>query len=147
MMPYALIEQGLVSALQELIRNINELENNKMKIKFITNLINLESLANSNEKNRLNSSLEVSIFRIVQEVIGNSLKHAEATNFEINLNQEKNELVLFLNDNGKGFEINQITNSKGLGWKNIYSRVAMAKGKIDVLSKNGMTIQIKFPLL
>ena len=145
MMPYALIEQGLVSAIKELTQNINRLENNTMKIGFITNLTNYD--------NRLNSSLEVSIFRIVQEVISNSLKHAEASRFEISLNQEKsktnatqNEIVLFLKDNGKGFEINQITESKGLGWKNIYSRVAMAKGKIDVLSENGMTISIIFPL-
>jgi len=146
MMPYALIEQGLVSAIKELTENINELENNKMKIDFITNLINIEN----NDYNRLNSSLEVSIFRIVQEVIGNSLKHSDASQFEISLNQEtdsKNtELILLLKDNGKGFETNQITETKGLGWKNIYSRVAMAKGKIDVLGKNGMMIEIKFPL-
>ncbi len=147
MMPYALIEQGLVSAIKELTQSINKLENNTMKIVFSTNLTNLES---NNEYNRLNSSLEVSIFRIVQEVIGNSLKHSEASQFEISLNQEtdsKNtELILLLKDNGKGFETNQITESKGLGWKNIYSRVAMAKGKIDILGKNGMTIEIKFPL-
>ncbi|WP_375560775.1 tetratricopeptide repeat protein [Bernardetia sp. OM2101] len=142
MMPYALIEQGLVSAIKELTNNINELENNKMKIVFSTNLINQEVATH-----RLNSSLEVSIFRIVQEVIGNSLKHAEATQFEISLNQEQNNIILHLKDNGKGFEANQITNSKGLGWKNIYSRVVMAKGKIDILSENGMTIKIKFPLM
>lgn len=153
MMPYALIEQGLVSAIKELTQNINTLENNKMKIDFSTNLTsltNLENLVSSTENNRLNSSLEVSIFRIVQEVIGNSLKHSEATNFEISLNQETNskntELILLLKDNGKGFDTNQITESTGLGWKNIYSRVAMAKGKIDILGKNGMTIEIKFPL-
>lgn len=143
MMPYALIEQGLVSALQELIQNINELENNTMKIDFSTNLINQELI-----NNRLHSSLEVSIFRIVQEVIGNSLKHAEATQFEINLNQKtSSEILLILKDNGKGFETSQITESKGLGWKNIYSRVAMAKGKIDILSENGIAINIIFPLI
>ncbi|WP_338812973.1 tetratricopeptide repeat protein [Bernardetia sp. Wsw4-3y2] len=144
MMPYALIEQGLVSAIKDLIQNINEVENNKMKISFSTNLINQESL-----QERLNSSLEVSIFRIVQEVIGNSLKHAEANQFEITLNQKiedaNPEILLLLKDNGKGFETTQITESKGLGWKNIHSRVAMAKGKIDILSKNGMTIHITFP--
>ncbi len=136
MMPYALIEQGLASALQELIENINELEKNKMKIDFSTNLI----------INRLNSSLEVAIFRIIQEVIGNSLKHAEATHFEISLKQKENKIELILKDNGKGFQENQIRESKGLGWKNIYSRVAMAKGKIDVVSESGMNIKIKFPL-
>ncbi len=141
MMPYALIEQGLVSALQELTQNINDLENNTMKISFITNLINYE-----NENNRLISSLEISIYRIVQEVIGNSLKHAEATQFEVSLDRENTNVVLILKDNGKGFELSQITESKGLGWKNIYSRVAMAKGKIEVLSENGMSIKINFPL-
>ena len=141
MMPYALIEQGLVSAIKELSQNINDLENNAMKVDFSTNLTHQESL-----ENRLNSSLEVSVFRIVQEVIGNSIKHAEANKFEILLNREKNILFLTLKDNGKGFDAHKISESKGLGWKNIYSRVAMAKGKIDVSSKNGMIIKIEFPL-
>lgn len=138
MMPYALIEQGLVSAIGELTQNMNDLENNQMQVSFETNL--------EEQKNRLNASLEVSIFRIVQETIGNSIKHAGASRFEIILKKEQQHLFLSLKDNGKNFDIEKVRESKGLGWKNIYSRVAMAKGKIDVSNQEGMSIKIQFPL-
>lgn len=84
------------------------------------------------------------IFRIVQEGIGNSIKHGKAKCININLAYNPNEMILTLIDDGKGFDTRLLTESKGLGLRNMQARAQML-GSIDISSENeqGTTISLK----
>ncbi len=134
--PRVLEEKGLEEAVAELVRQINQ--SKQIKIDYSA----------KNLKKRLNEVLEVSCYRLVQEVVHNMIKHAEATEIKIAFRQNPNQIFLELSDNGKGFDVNQIKGSTGIGWDNIYSRVSMLNGDIKINSKKdfGTTIQFMFSL-
>jgi len=90
----------------------------------------------------------LSLYRIIQEILGNAVKYAEATLIQINLYLEKDNLIIVVNDNGKGISDSGMTKSKGLGWKNITARVNLLRGKIKVESEpaKGIKISITIPL-
>jgi len=74
----------------------------------------------------LTSNDKLQLFRIVQEVINNMLKHAKATEILINLRTTGSLVSLTIKDNGVGFDTTQL--SKGLGIKNIELRTQILKG-------------------
>lgn len=84
------------------------------------------------------------IFRIVQEAVGNAIKHGKAKCININLAYNPNEMILTLIDDGKGFDTRLLTESKGLGLQNMQARAQML-GSIDISSENeqGTTISLK----
>ncbi|UUC47324.1 sensor histidine kinase [Flavobacterium cerinum] len=86
------------------------------------------------------------IFRILQELINNSLRHGKATRITINFDIDKNETHCHYSDNGKGFDTKEIKKLAGLGMKNIESRVAMLHGTLKVESEinKGIQVTIKF---
>ncbi len=71
----------------------------------------------------LNKQLEIALFRVVQEFINNSIKHSNAGRINIELNATKNIASILLKDNGTGFNITEAQNSKGMGLKNVKSRL------------------------
>lgn len=85
------------------------------------------------------------IFRIIQEALNNTLKHANAESFFVSIHQSKDIIHITLSDDGKGYDPSQIKNSNGL--KNIEQRVASCNGIVRVYSKENMgtTITIKLP--
>ena len=124
-MPNSLIKYGLEPALKDLINKINITD--KVNV-----LLNIEGI---NE--RLNESMEIALFRIIQEMLNNNLKHSEATEIIINLKNKNNNISLEIDDNGKGFDTSKIAESTGIGWKNIYSRTELLNGKVTVNSESG----------
>jgi len=76
---------------------------------------------------------KVQITRIIQEIITNIVKHANATQMCLHLKQTKNYMALLISDNGKGYDVAE--NSKGLGTKNIETRVQYLKGTYKVKSQ------------
>jgi signal transduction histidine kinase len=90
----------------------------------------------------------VAVYRVIQEVINNMLKHARANRIYVTLQRDGNALHLSMADNGVGFDQALVTQSKGLGWKNIFSRIAMLNGNIDVQTNPGAgtSINIQFAL-
>ncbi len=136
LMPAALMELGLQEALEDMIHKINE--SKLMNIKF--SMVGIEA--------RLLAPIEVAVYRVVQEVINNMIKHSKADQIEINLIGKENTLHLSISDNGVGFEKEMITKSKGLGWKSVFSRIAMLKGNIVVDSQpgKGTNINIQFAI-
>ncbi|QHI38602.1 Signal transduction histidine-protein kinase/phosphatase DegS [Kordia antarctica] len=82
---------------------------------------------------------KVQITRIIQEIITNIIKHANATQAVVHLKQTKNYMALLISDNGNGYDVEK--NSKGLGTKNIETRVQYLKGIYKVTSelKKGTT--------
>jgi two-component system NarL family sensor kinase len=136
LMPATLMKVGLVSALDELVLKINMVG----QVQVVFNAKGLEE--------RLPSNFEITIYRIVQEVINNALKHSLAKNIYIDLAKNKQQLYLSISDNGVSFEKDVIEKSSGIGWQNIFSRISMLGGKIDVDSKKdmGSTITIVLPV-
>jgi signal transduction histidine kinase len=90
---------------------------------------------------------ELSIYRIVQEVLNNMVKHAEANHININILQNEKQLLIQIKDDGKGFNTKNINEGKGLGWKNIQARVKMLNGKLEITSEKltGTEIEISIP--
>jgi two-component system, NarL family, sensor kinase len=135
MMPNALMRLGLVAAIKELVGNINAAK--VLRIDF-----------NTNVEGSLGKSMDITIYRIVQEVLNNMMKHAQADHIVMEITKEKENLNISISDNGIGFDTSLINESKGLGWKGIYSRVSMLDGtiKLDSILKKGTIIYINLKL-
>lgn len=98
---------------------------------------------------RLENSLEISIFRIIQELVTNIIKHAEATEATIHITNHEDSLNIMVEDNGKGFNLNEVTKSnKGMGISNVEKRVEHLNGTVTIESEinKGSTIIIDIPL-
>jgi len=102
---------------------------------------------------QLNKSLEIAIFRITQEFINNSIKHANPDNITIDLKESNNRLLFHLKDDGIGFDQAQIQQKKhvhgsGMGLKNVTSRVASFNGTFKLISQpnEGTRYNIQIPL-
>lgn len=124
---------GLADALQELAEEACF----GRKIIFQNNI----SIAH---EEKLNKDVRLMIYRIVQEQLNNIVKYAEATKITITL-QTKNDITLIIQDNGIGFNPQQ--KAKGIGLKNIQSRVEFYAGELHILSApgKGCSLMIKIP--
>lgn len=89
------------------------------------------------EENFLTSQSELHLFRIVQELLNNSMRHGKATEIQLFLTGKENKLNLTYKDNGKGFDAAGITHKKGLGLRNIESRIELLQATITYNSKPG----------
>jgi signal transduction histidine kinase len=85
---------------------------------------------------RLDTSLEIAVFRIVQEFISNAIKHGKASKIDILFSQTTRLARIILQDNGKGFDISKVR-SGGMGLKNIQSRVKAHNANVQISSKPG----------
>lgn len=94
----------------------------------------------------LSSKQAVNIFRIVQEVLNNAIKHASASKLLIDVKQQGNLLLIFISDDGVGFNLD--AQSEGYGLKNIKARVADINGSLEIHTKTGAGSQfdIRFTL-
>jgi signal transduction histidine kinase len=133
MMPEALTKFGLKEALHDFCSSI---DNSKTEVK----------LRFYGEEKRIDQKLEISLYRIVQELINNALKHANATEIAVLIVQEEQRIHLTVQDNGKGFDTEALKTSKGAGLPNIRSRVESLNGHLDVYSKpdKGTEISVEF---
>ncbi len=98
---------------------------------------------------RIDNSLEISIFRIIQELVTNVIKHANATKGIIHLTNHEDSINIMVEDNGKGFNPNQVTKTnKGMGISSIDKRVEHLDGKLTIESEKfkGTTVIIDIPL-
>ncbi|PKL83352.1 MAG: hypothetical protein CVV24_05380 [Ignavibacteriae bacterium HGW-Ignavibacteriae-3] len=104
------------------------------------------------EEIRLDSKLEIYLYRIAQEAITNILKYSHATHFSIQLIFLNKLIRMMISDNGKGFDIEEVSSRKssinGMGLINIRERVESYKGefKIEASPENGTMIIIEIPL-
>lgn len=134
--PMALDDLGLVPTLKKYLSTIEEY-NDKTSIQFINMGLDI----------RLPPKFEVALFRMVQESVQNSLKHAEATHIQVKVEVKKDNITVVIKDNGKGFDLHtQKTGSFGImGMK---ERVDLLEGDITIDSKvgTGTVILIQVPL-
>ncbi|HEY4787186.1 MAG TPA: sensor histidine kinase [Bacteroidales bacterium] len=124
MMPEALVKFGLKDALDDFCNGLN---NHQINIKF----------QYFGTDTRYDSKIEISLYRIAQELINNAMKHAQASELIIQLIFDKKRLHLTVQDNGRGFNINVLKMSKGAGIANIKSRVESLNGRFELTSEPG----------
>lgn len=128
MMPEMLVRYGLKIALEEFCNEINRSGAIHTNYQFI-----------GTHTTSIDQTVAVTVYRIVQELVNNAIKHAYAQNVLVQLHASEQEklLTITIEDDGKGFDKNLLTVSKGMGWNNIQNRVDFLKGKIDVNSEPG----------
>jgi signal transduction histidine kinase len=122
MMPEALVKLGLQQALQDYCDGINE-----------TRKVNINCEFHGLEQ-RIGNSTEIIVYRIVQELLNNIIKHADAHNVLVQVIRKHTELNITVEDDGKGFIKADSFAEKGAGLKNIQSRVDYLKGELDIKS-------------
>lgn len=134
--PHILINYGLISAIENFIQKIPS----SIKVIFECSL----------PSERYSSTIENSFYRIIKELINNSLKHAHASNIKINLSESGQELTLSYSDNGVGVNLEMFkpANSKGMGISNIISRAKSLNGKYQFHSQRnqGFSFNITIPI-
>jgi two-component system, NarL family, sensor kinase len=126
MMPEALLKFGLDTALKDLCNDINQ-----------TGALHINYQSIGMEDSVIDQTISITIYRIVQELINNAMKHAAATNSIVQLSKTGNKLAITVEDDGKGFDTACLHMAKGIGWTNIMNRVEFLKGKLDINSKIG----------
>lgn len=133
MMPRALNELGLLAALEDLLHGSLVYKNIK---------VNFEHF-NINE--RLPNKIEITLYRIIQELVNNIIKHSEASKVDIQLFKSNGNVILIVEDNGIGISR---TNKKGIGLLNINNRLDMVNGKVNFepSPESGTLVTIKIPL-
>ena len=96
---------------------------------------------------RLDNALEISIFRMIQELITNTIKHADASEIHISLTNHDSLLNIIVEDNGKGFDAKVLPQKEGMGLRNIEKRVEHLEGtfEIDSTIRKGTNIIINIP--
>ncbi|MFV0365506.1 MAG: sensor histidine kinase [Mangrovibacterium sp.] len=134
--PHVLENFGLVRAVQNFVNKLNALQ--MINITFRSNLGN----------RRFERSVEVVLYRVICELINNTIKHAKAKNIEIDLSIEAGKtLVIVYNDDGIGMDAQELEKQYqgGMGISNIFSRITSLKGTVDLKSKptKGLNVNIK----
>ncbi len=136
MMPRALALSGLKGALEDLTQDLE-----RQGLSCQLELIGLDDLP-------LEPARNVMIYRIVQELSHNAVKHAQASHLLLQAIQHEGRLTLLVEDDGKGFDVVAARLKKGLGLSSIESRVQFLKGEIEWDSVDGVgtTVSVSFPL-
>jgi two-component system, NarL family, sensor kinase len=130
LLPYSLMKDGLVPALEELLRkSFNSFDFNKPV-----------------EVNRLGGDVEINLYRIAQELVNNTLRHAEASHVIVDLSMERDTVNFSYRDDGKGFSINAA--ARGVGLTNIVTRATLIGGTAEIVSQpgKGILVRISSPL-
>lgn len=136
LIPHTLERKGLAEAIREFIAQVNHKDTVKIQL-FVMSEISVPK-----EK-------EIHIFRMIQEIVHNAIKHAHARTLQIGLSEEKGTLLLLSKDDGKGFDVDkEKANLNGLGLRSVESRVEILNGICTLESKpeQGTNYFIKIPL-
>ena len=135
-MPNMLVKNSLSNALRELIDKSNS---PKLHINLTIDGLQ-EDLA---------ENVQIVMFRIIQECINNTIKHANASEIDIAVKQDSNEISASFRDNGRGFDPTLYqSKSEGMGLENIKSRIEFLKGyfQLDSEKSKGTSITVKIPI-
>ncbi len=136
LMPQTLVDKGLSAAVEEFCLQLNMLGGLKFKLHAF------------DITERLDDQEKVAAYRIIQEIVNNIIKYANASNVTINMTGLGDKLSIMIEDDGDGFDVDQLTNGLGNGWRNIQSRLDLLDGEIDIDSLEGRrntTVSIEIP--
>ncbi len=121
LLPPILDKFGLKVALEELFEDFTK--STRLQIIYDIDDIKLSSKTN-----------ELHVFRIAQELINNATRHGEATSMNIQLAKNKHGFIVTCKDNGKGFDVDQVTKNSGIGLQNIKSRASILECNLHIES-------------
>lgn len=136
--PFVLNDFGLASAIQSFCKKITLTK--EIDIKFDSNVFD----------QRFDINVEMVLFRILKELVNNTIKHALASCIEIFLLRTDITLSLIYNDNGVGFDLKRVLDNKssGMGISNIINRISSINGRLifDSLAEKGIQVKIEVEL-
>ncbi len=133
--PVVLERLGLVEAVKSLVTTVNDV--NVVAVTF-------EDFS----RNGVSKENELNVYRILQELINNTLKHANATEIAIIFKNELSNFVIIYKDNGIGFNEETLQKRKGIGLKNIESRLSVLLGSFSFEKvQKGIKLTIQIPVL
>lgn len=133
LLPPIFEEFGIHVAIEELCSNY--LKSNNL-------IVNYNNIFEQDIFDEIDKKKHLHIFRILQELINNSIKHGMATEIDISFEKKKKKRVLKYKDNGNGFDVQKTNLKKGLGMKNIESRVEFLNGKFEMNSAIDQGVQV-----
>lgn len=132
LLPVTLHEQGLGEAVRAFCQKIN---GNKLEVNFHS----------FGEPGRYNSHFELMVYRTIQELINNVIRHAGASEAVVQLAFTNDMLSITVEDNGRGFDPFSIEGAKGLGIHSLQTRMQAFQGKVDIdSSSQGTSIHVEF---
>ena len=141
LMPAVLERMGLLQALEAMKRALPQ-----------TSGIEIELTCNEANR-RVDQKLELSLYRVIQELLNNTLKHAQASKVIVNIQFNANDISIKYADNGVGFDYKELTNSKdqgnkGIGLINLQSRINLLNGTFYYKSEQnlGTEVDISVPI-
>lgn len=134
MMPEVLMKLGLINALKDLCDSITS-------GKLLTVSLEVHGMSS-----RLNSTTEIMLFRIIQELLTNIIKHADATEAIIQCIRDQSRLSVIVEDNGRGFNTEEVEQGAHAGIAAVKTRVDYLKGKMTIDSQRnvGTTVMMDF---
>jgi len=135
MMPEALVKFGLDTALKDFCEDINR--SGALQVNYQS--IGMEEVV-------VEGRAAIAIYRIVQELLNNTMKHAAATNAIVQLSKTTDGITITVEDDGNGFDPLILERAKGIGWSNIQSRVEYLKGKMDIHTSPGKGTSVHIEL-
>jgi len=141
MMPESLVNFGIDAALKDFCNDMSR-----------TGAIAVSYQSIGLQGQTIDQTTAITIYRIVQELINNIIKHAAAKNAIVQVSKKDRHLSITVEDDGIGFDAGTLASpatapgGKGMGWSNVQHRVELLKGKLDVksLPGNGTSVLIEF---
>ncbi len=130
--PMMLDDLGLVPTLKRYVQNFKEQTEMDVRLNV------------TGSEQRLSPYLEVMIFRAVQELLGNVSRHSQASQVKVRLDITERQVRVSVEDNGRGFDVEDLLEHKGVGLKLIKDRVDMLGGHLEVDSAPGEGTRIAF---
>ena len=134
LMPELLLKYGLREAIREYCIRMSS---NKLEVSSEI-LIDVD---------RLDTTRQVMVYRIIQELVNNAMKHAQAKHILIQLAQNEKQIQLIVEDDGQGFDVDRLDARKSAGIHTVRSRLDYLKGNLQLHSQPGMgtTVEVEFP--
>lgn len=123
LVPPALENFDLQTAASDYCTNMNNIHSPKITFDYLGDDVVLPKI------------IEINIFRIIQELVTNSIKHANANKIDVQLSIRGNDIQLAVEDDGKGFDVSNLE-TEGIGISNVKNRVSFLNGEMDIASNN-----------
>lgn len=133
MMPESLVRFGLDAALKDYCSDITQ-----------SGALNVNYQSINMEGSKLDQTISIAIYRVVQELLNNAIKHAKARSAIVQVTLTGDKLDVTVEDDGVGFDTTILERSRGAGWGNIQSRVEFLRGTLELRSDkaNGTSVHI-----
>lgn len=134
--PMSLDDLGLKETIEKLLLVLNQ-------DKCFKIIMDIDNIASENSESKI---MLISIYRIIQECVQNSIKHSKGDKINVSVKDKKDIYEIIIQDNGIGFDENEaMKKDKHFGLSVIKERVFLLNGKIEIASQNGTLVKIEIP--